>query len=84
MLIYICIMRTKQNNNENPVMFAPVVGGRGTPTIPTAIVTRGTPTAPTSVTAPPGNADRPLPTPSGPQGSNTDHATMKLDGKYLT
>ena len=84
MLIYISIMCTKQTNTENPVMFAPVVVGRGTPTISTAIVTRGTPTAPTSVTAPQGNADRSPPTPSGPQASSMDHATMKLDGKYLT
>ena len=62
------LMCTKQTT-DNPVMFTwTTVGGRGTPT-----------TLPT----PPGNTDKSPSTPSGPQGSTTDHANKQLDGKYL-
>ena len=60
-----------QTNKLCLVVFTPTtLGGRGTPT-PTVV---GTPV----------NTDRSPPTPSGPQGSSTEHANMLSDGKYLT
>ena len=52
----------------------------------TTVGGRGTPTTLTSVTTPPENTDSSSPTPSGPQGFNTEHANMQLqpDGKYPT
>ena len=58
-------MYTKQTNTDNPVMFT-IVGDR-------------TSTTTTPVT-PPWNTDKSSPTPSGPQGSSTDHANMQPDG----
>ena len=61
-------------------------GNPTTPTTPTAPTTPTTPTTPATVTTPPGNTEKSSPTPSGPQGSSTDHANMQLqpDGKYPT
>ena len=59
-------MCTKQTNTDNPVMFT-IVGDRRTPTTTTPVT-------------PPGNTGKSPPTPSGPQGSSTDHAKMQPDG----
>ena len=63
----ICLQCTTEANSDNLA----TVGGTGTLTTPT------------TVTTPPGNTDKSHPTPSGPQGSSTDHANMQLDGKYV-
>ena len=64
MLIYVH-MCTEQTNTDNPVMFT--IAGDSTPTTTTPVTL-------------PGNTDKSHSTPSGPQGSSTDHANMQPDG----
>ena len=85
-IVCLYCMCTKQTNTNSPVMFTPTtIVGRGTPT-PTSVVSSGTPTTTTPVMTPPWNTGKTTTTPSGPQGSSTDHANMQLqpDGKYPT
>ena len=68
------------------IALSTTVGDRGTPTTSTTPTTVASSVTPATVTTPPGNTDRSPPTPSGPQGSSTDHGNMQLqpDGKYPT